>query len=78
MEHLLLLSVAERIGESLPYAPQGRRKGGKLKEYIRTMNDVVLLPQIDLHKVVQPLLDLYDKVSKVRPFFKSALVFETI
>jgi len=66
MEHLLVLTTVERIGDSLPSTPSSqRRKGFNLKGYIKTLNELIVLPNIDLHKVVQPLVDLYDNVSKV-------------
>ncbi|EFC38849.1 rasGTPase-activating protein [Naegleria gruberi] len=65
MEHLLVLTTVERIGDSLPSTPSSqRRKGFNLKGYIKTLNELIVLPNIDLHKVVQPLVDLYDNVSK--------------
>ncbi|KAL9647335.1 hypothetical protein ABK040_011701 [Willaertia magna] len=65
MEHLLVLTTVERIGDSLPSTPSSqRRRGYNLKGYIKTLNDVVVLPNIDLHKVIQPLVDLYDNIAK--------------
>jgi hypothetical protein len=68
MEHLLILTTVERIGDTLPFSPPSQRRRGApreyLKEYINTLNDVVVLPQIQLHKVMQPLLDLYLNISK--------------
>jgi hypothetical protein len=69
MEHLLILTTIERIGDTLPFSPPSQRRRGApreyLKEYINTLNDVAVLPQIPLDKVLQPLLDVYNSISKV-------------